>query len=79
MLPELTRAREWNPTLPVPRGLTYPQDSSGAVFSMQGSWLLMERDKLVISRRVSGWSRFAHLPVTSTHTCHRVSEVGGEL
>jgi len=50
-----------------------------ALFPRVGSWLLTERGKLVISRRASGWSGFAHLPVTSIHTCHRVSEVGGEL
>lgn len=33
-----------------------------------GPWLLLERGKLIISRRESGWPRSAHLPITFIHS-----------
>lgn len=78
VLPESTRAQEWSPTPAVSSQLPCPSDSTGEAFSVQGSWLLMEMDKLIISRKASvglGLPIFLSLPHTPATGCPKMEGI----
>lgn len=78
VLPESTRGQEWSPTPAVSSQLLCPSDSTGEVFSVQGSWLLMETDKLIISRKASvglGLPIFLSLPHTPATGCLKMEGI----
>ena len=65
-VPRVDQSSYVEPHRAVSKGLKCPQDSSTAVLSLQGLWLLMERDKLLASGRQDALG-LPRLPVTSTH------------